>query len=432
MIFLTPYRGKEGSCGEVSVMQTFKWALLAFFAFGILFVLGCDDSSSSGAGTGTGTLSLYMTDAVTNDFRAVYVTIADVAVHRAATGADGDGADGRQQGDEGWEVVASPQKTYNLLELVNGAMAELGTTELETGHYTQLRLMLGGEPDEGSNVNGNPHPHPNYVVNEDGTARKLTVPSGYQSGIKLVHGFDMVAGQTAELVLDFDANRSVVATGSGKVLLKPTIKIVDSLNYPLVKGVVRDASGNPLPDALVSAQKVASQDGVEVFTATVTEGGDGEAGAYQMYLPTGAYYIVAYKGGVTDDQGGAAAYGPSCLSVEATRLDAVYDGNDVNLEISSTGDIPVEVILPAPAEEDAAQTASLSVRKNALCAGGDDQIELESMTVGESGTYQFSVPGSRAGTEYSVAGTSNGVTMDKTVTVTAGLAAPPIEFDFTR
>jgi len=430
MIFLTPYRCEDASSGTVSVTQTFKRALLVFFAFGILFAVGCDDSGASGPGPGT--LSLYMTDAASNDFQAVYVTIADVAVHRAQNGAEGDGADGSQQGDDGWKVVASPQKTYNLLELVDGAMAELGTTELETGHYTQLRLMLGGEPDEGANVNGNSHPHPNYVVNGDGTARKLTVPSGYQSGIKLVHGFDMVSGRTAELVLDFDAHRSVVATGSGKFLLKPTIKIVDSLTYPLVSGVVRDASGNPLPDALVSAQKIEGQDGTEVFTATVTEGGDGEAGAYQMYLPTGAYYIVAYKGSVTDDQGAAAAYGPSCLSVEATRLDTVYDGNDFNLEISNTGDIQVEVVLPAPAEEEVAQTASLSVRKKALCADGDDQIELESMTVGESGTYQFSVPGSQAGTEYSVAGTSDGATINKTVTVTAGLTAPAIEFDFTR
>lgn len=53
----------------------------------------------------------------------------------------------------------------------------------------QIRLMLGENPDDGTNINGDTHSFPNYVVTAKDEVEKLTVPSGYQTGIKLVHGF---------------------------------------------------------------------------------------------------------------------------------------------------------------------------------------------------------------------------------------------------
>ena len=42
----------------------------------------------------------------------------------------------------------SPNKTYNLLELVKGVRERLGITELETGHYRQRRLIILDNPDD--------------------------------------------------------------------------------------------------------------------------------------------------------------------------------------------------------------------------------------------------------------------------------------------
>lgn len=81
--------------------------------------------------------SLYMTDAAPEQFAAFHVTIDEVWVHRAETGEaaeDVNGGSGVPPGgpetDGGWERVASPERTYNLLSLVNGALAELGTMDL--------------------------------------------------------------------------------------------------------------------------------------------------------------------------------------------------------------------------------------------------------------------------------------------------------------
>ncbi|MDL1978816.1 MAG: DUF4382 domain-containing protein, partial [Deltaproteobacteria bacterium] len=58
------------------------------------------------------------------------------------------------------------------------------------------------------------------------------------SGIKILHGFDINKGQTTELILDFDASRSIVKAGSsGKWLLKPTIKVLDTEEYSVISGM---------------------------------------------------------------------------------------------------------------------------------------------------------------------------------------------------
>ncbi|MCF8026435.1 MAG: DUF4382 domain-containing protein [Desulfobacteraceae bacterium] len=430
MISLNDFRNRKNRPKGTIRVRISVFLLSVFILFGVFLLAGCNGDSSSESGTGT--VSLYMTDAVTDEFKAVYVTIDEVAVHISEDPDTNDDLDGDQAENSGWKVVATPQETYNLLELVNGVMTELGTTELESGHYTQIRLMLGENPDDGTNINGNTHPYPNYVIDQQDAVEKLKVPSGYQTGIKLVHGFDLAAGQTAELLLDFDAARSVVRTGNGKYLLKPTIKILDNLDYPLIRGVVSDETGDPLSNAIVSAQQMDAQGNPEVFTTTRTEdteGADGDAGAYQMYLPIGDYYIVAYKGNVTDEQGSAAAYGPACTTTSPAQI-AVYEQNDLSLELSGTGDIPVDVILPT-ATKGVIQTATLSVRKSAPCSEVGDQIEIVSETVAQSGTYQFAVPGSQTGEEYTVVAASGDITLEEAVTVTEGETEPAVTFDFT-
>ena len=54
----------------------------------------------------------------------------------------------------------------------------------------------------------------------------LDTPSAVQSGIKLVNEFDVPSGQRVDLLLDFDACKSIVKTGSGKYILKPVIKVI--------------------------------------------------------------------------------------------------------------------------------------------------------------------------------------------------------------
>lgn len=54
--------------------------------------------------------------------------------------------------------MADPDKTVNLLELINGVLSELGIAERATGHHTQMRLILGDQPDDSLNLLSEPHP----------------------------------------------------------------------------------------------------------------------------------------------------------------------------------------------------------------------------------------------------------------------------------
>lgn len=227
----------------------------------VLLLAGCGGGGggSSSGGGGIGTLSVSLADATTDRFSAVYITITEVQVHQPGT----------SEGDQrNWRPVRMPRTpmTVNLLDLVNGVLEELGNVQLAAGTYTQMRLIIGAAPEPGAvNILNQPHPYANYVMDRSTppNSYELKVPSGSQSGYKVVGGFDIIANSTTELILDFDADRSVVEAGnSGQWLLKPTVKIV--YDYAIIEGLVTTTSGStstPLPGVRVSAQMF---DGVRI------------------------------------------------------------------------------------------------------------------------------------------------------------------------
>ncbi|MFN2237201.1 MAG: DUF4382 domain-containing protein, partial [Anaerolineales bacterium] len=204
-----------------------------------------DAGQASTPGIVTGTLSLSLADDTIDGCKAVYITIDEVQVHNSGGS---------------WQVVASsdPEKTYDLLELRNGVREDLGISVLEVGYYTQMRLLIGSEADDGINILSEPHPYANYVIDENDDYYELKIPSGYQTGVKIVHGFYINEDQTTELILDFEASSSVVKPGHNKEwLLKPTIKVLNTENYSILRGTVivddEDEGGSP-GGVLVSAQ----------------------------------------------------------------------------------------------------------------------------------------------------------------------------------
>ena len=268
-------------------------------------------SGDSGIGGGNiGTLSLGLTDGPPpkNTYDAIYVTIKQISV--------------KHEDKEGWDRLTAPEldlpKTFNLLDLVNGVIADLGVVELDAGHYNQMRLLLGTEPDEEENILGEAHDYANYLILEgDDEQIPLKVPSGYQTGIKLVIGFDIEVEGSTELVLDFDANKSVVKAGkSGKWLLKPTIKVIESVTYS-VEGFVEDNEDNRLVEADVSAQiydSAASDPKDEVTIAASAKSNDN--GYYFMYL---SLYQEKYNIVATED-----GYLPACKVLDSDGLIAGY------------------------------------------------------------------------------------------------------------
>ena len=176
------------------------------------------DSTSSST-IGQGKLSVYLTDAPVS-FEAVYVTIAEVHVHRAGTDEEGDEDDGE------WLVVATPNITYNLLELQGGITSFMGEELIPSGDYTQLRLVLGDKPDTAEpNILGDLHPEAHYIILDDDQAYVLKVPS---DTVKYNHNFTLVDAGDVDMVIDFDANKSIHPAGD-KWILNPVLKVTTEL-----------------------------------------------------------------------------------------------------------------------------------------------------------------------------------------------------------
>lgn len=317
--------------------------------------------SCGGSGDGSGSsgkLSLSLTDAPASDYQAVYVTISEIQVHRADA----------EEGE--WMTVLTPNTTYNLLELINGETAALGVADLPTGKYTQMRLILSDTPDSAS------HPYANYLIlKKTDEAIELKVPSGFKTGIKLVHPFDVVAGRTVGLVLDFDAGRSVVKAGSsGKWQLKPTIKVIDTLNNATLTGTVNDESATAVSGVTVSAQtynaSAAEEQKVTIVASTLTD----ENGGYLMYLTPGTYTIVIVADGfVTSTKKITVAY------------DTVYT-EDFTLAKTDMGIITIELTLPSSGDP-----STIEFRQTSP-SDATQQIAVKEVNYSDTGSYTVNLP----------------------------------------
>lgn len=351
------------------MFRLFKWLMSSCVVLMLtISLISCGGSDSPAA---TGTINIKLTDAATSH-QAVYVTINEVHVHHE-TG--------------GWVTLPGLElpQTVNLLELVNGVMLDLGIAELEAGHYNQMRLILEDSeevPDPqdppDNNILGKPHPYFNYLVDADDNEILLKVPSGGNTGIKLVNGFVIVADRANELVLDFDAHRSIVEKGNGNYGLKPTIKVLETVDNSVSGTVEREEDNTPLGGALVSAQ-VYNPDAEdlrdEVFVESTTE--TAPDGTYTLLLPLNTYNIVATAEG----------YLPECQVLEAEWY---FDNDDADFTLTLADEIrSINVTVAGMATEE--DTALLSFRQTQKCGEGDVMIEVASMNV-TNGVYPISLP----------------------------------------
>lgn len=327
---------------------------LLFLAVGLLACGGGGGGGNSATpSSGSGTLNLSLTDSSIDHIKAIYVTIAEVDVHSAA----------------GWKTILAPHQTYNLLALVNGTLASLGTAPLAAGSYDQLRLILEDS---------------NYFVDNDNKSTPLKVPSGFKTGIKIVGGFDITAAQATDLVLDFDAAKSIVRAGnSGQWLLKPTIKIAETITNPIILGQVSDATTTlPILGSLVSAQlypsgPLADANAVAVQNTTLTDAN----GMYLFYVPPATYNVVAVREG----------YEPECA--EVTAVDSAEFVQDFALpQVANTYTVSGLVSVSGLPETD--PSATISILKTMNCANGEApvRVQVDSVNVADGGAFTFTLP----------------------------------------
>jgi hypothetical protein len=192
--------------------------LILLLATGLLTTISCNKSSS--VETGTGYLEVRLTDDPATTYNAVYIDVQQVEVNVSVdTGVS-----------SGWQPVPLiRQGIYNLLDFRNGIDTVLAAANFPAGTLSQMRLVLG---DSNSVVVG-------------GGSYPLTTPSAQQSGLKFNIHATLTSGIDYRLWIDFDASRSIVATGSGKYILKPVIRTYSEAIGGSIKGYVLPAAARP-------------------------------------------------------------------------------------------------------------------------------------------------------------------------------------------
>ena len=189
----------------------------------MLSACGGGGGGDSGSST-TGTLHVQMTDSPSCGFDHVYVTVSKVRVNMNAQAGDTDG---------GWTEIAlaSPQKV-DLLSLTNGMLADLGQTALPAGQYQQVRLVLA--QNQGNTL-------ANSIVPTGGSEQPLDTPGATQSGYKIIRPFSVQPNTLVDLVLDFNACKSVVQKGNGSYSLKPVVTATPTVVSGTISGYVAPA-----------------------------------------------------------------------------------------------------------------------------------------------------------------------------------------------
>jgi hypothetical protein len=181
-----------------------------------LFALGLGACGGGSGASDTGQMKLAVTDAPADGAQAVVVKFTGVEL----------------TADSGSTVqITFPQpKSIDLLNQSGTASAVLFDQPVPTGAYGQIRLMVVADGDPGNS----------YIMLSDGTMHGLQVPSGFETGLKLVSGFTVSSSGVVDYTIDFDLRKAITCPPgqSPACILKPTEKLVDNTSVGNIQGVV--------------------------------------------------------------------------------------------------------------------------------------------------------------------------------------------------
>lgn len=150
---------------------------------------------------------------------------------------------------------------YNLLELSNGISTQIAASELGDVKASQIRLLLGT----------------NNTIKLNGISYPLSTPSADQSGLKINVTQTLLENVSNEILIDFDANTSVVETGTGTYKLKPVLRTIVAETAGNIKGNLTNIGTKAVVTATSSSNVV--------YSSTVNA-----VGQFQISgLPAGTY-----------------------------------------------------------------------------------------------------------------------------------------------
>jgi len=262
-------------------------AVTCIVVLAYLAACGGGGGSSGDSSLQTGRINLRITDSPVTSAERVVVQFTGLEITRAGAAQP--------------EVFDFAPRQIDLLALDGGGSEILlANEELPAGEYESIRLK----------VNAGRSGSDSFIELDDGSVHPLFIPSGNQSGLKLIRGFTIGAGSTNNFTIDFDLRKSVIhPPGLGEpYLLKPVLRLVNNLEVGTIDGTVANAlvvdgcvpaiylytGAGIVPDDLGSATPPLASTAVNLDNAT---------GAYRFrlgFVPVGAS-TVAFTCAADDD-----------------------------------------------------------------------------------------------------------------------------------
>lgn len=211
------------------------WRYICMTAAALLAGCGGGDGSSSG------TMNLAIADGPVDSASHVVIEFTGVELQPSSGGTI--------------TFTFSSPKQLDLLTLQNGnAAILLSDVTVPAGSYDWIRLLLKVGADKA--VAGS-------YIEINGAQYPLIVPSGAETGLKLVQGFTMTANQVANFTVDFVLQQALTAPPSQQIggvqayLLRPALRLIDNVQAGEISGTIAlstlqghtpsclDAGGNP-------------------------------------------------------------------------------------------------------------------------------------------------------------------------------------------
>lgn len=225
-----------------------KKLFFLLFATAVAITVNSCNEDSNNSNTESYTYNVHMTDAP-GPYEEVNIDLQGVEV----TGKNGQSV-----------LLNTNDGVYNLLDLTNGTNILIASSVLNDADVKQIRLILG----------------PNSTVVVGGVTYPLSTPSAEQTGLKLLVNQTLQADIQNEILIDFDANTSIIQTGNGSYKLKPVLRTV-------VTALTGSITGSVIPiDAFVLVSAT-SETNVE-YTSYLNN-----LGAFKISgLPPGAYTFI--------------------------------------------------------------------------------------------------------------------------------------------
>lgn len=298
----------------------------AIFSAGVLvssvalvaaMVAGCSGNSTTAApAAATSSASIKLSDPATcmapsGPYAHVYVTVTSVVA--SVNGAAGDNDPSFVTLTPG--LSAQPKQIDLLGQAADGCfLANLGDNQqLQPGKYQQIRIILADNAATVANnlCNG----AANCVVLADGSVHTLALSSESKTGIKIPSGqianggFNIAAGETKDLDIDFNTCVSIVREGNGTFRLKPVLHAGEvTTTATSINGTVLDSgTGNAVQGPVLVALEQKDATGTDrIFMNTLTD-----AGGHFVFcpLPTGTYDVV-----IVGISNAGAAYAPAVVT----------------------------------------------------------------------------------------------------------------------